>query len=513
MADRLRRKTLNYISKQADNDGGLVKTLSWPHLVALGMGSIIGTGIYTLIGIAAGKAGPAVLIAFIIAGIICTCAAFAYAELATMIPVAGGAYAYTYTACGELLAWLVGWSTLFGFLLTASVVASGWSAYCSPYFVHLFADMGINISQRLLHPYGAVVDAATGATAIVNLPAVFITLLIAALLLRGTRESAFVNAVLVALKVGALLLFVAVALPFFKDANLHPVNPDGTSGFMPYGFTKEFTADGIERGVMAAAAAVFFAFYGFDTVATAAEETKNPERNLSIGIIGSLMGCIIVYIAVTLAAVGAMPFSSFAEKGDVLAFVLKALHLRWAAAVIAIVAGIALPTVLLAFFYAQSRLLFTLGRDHLLPEIFAQMNIRGVPVVTVLISALVIALTAGFFPITKIADCANAGPLFTFAMVGICMLLLRYKYPAAARGFKTPWVWPVGIVGVGGCAYLFWNLPHDTQLVFLLWSLAGLAIYFCYGYRKSGLAEFNAERQAIKEAEERKKNAGGISRG
>ncbi|KAA6404648.1 amino acid permease [Candidatus Tokpelaia sp.] len=483
MVDKLRRKTLAQMSGQLKGKG-LVPSLGWPHLVALGIGGIIGTGIYTLIGTAADKAGPAVLLAFIIAGIVCTCAAFAYAELATMIPVAGGAYTYTYTACGEILAWAVGWSTIFGFLLVASVVASGWSAYCSPYFVHLFSTLGIDLPYWALHVYGSV-DAASGAHGFINLPAVVVVFIVAGFLLLGTRESALVNAVLVVLKVGALLLFAAVALCYFNSENMHPVNADGTQGFMPYGFFKEFTADGVERGVMAAAAAVFFAFYGFDTVATAAEETKNPERNLSIGIIGSLMGCILIYIFVSLAAVGAMPFTEFAHQGDVLAFVLRRLDNDWAAGIIAIIAGLALPTVILAFFYAQTRLLFTMGRDRLVPAGFAKIGESGTLIGTIIFTAVLMALIAGFFPIAKIADYANAGPLFTFAMVSVCLLILRRQYPMAPRAFKVPYVWFVGITGILGCAYLFWNLPNETRLGFLGWNILGFAVYFAYGRRKS----------------------------
>lgn len=494
MGDKLRRKTLQHMQEQVQGKS-LVKSLSWPHLVALGIGGIIGSGIYTLIGAAADKAGPALLIAFIIAGIVCACAAFAYAELATMIPVSGGAYTYAYTACGEIMAWIVGWSTIFGFLLVSGVVASGWSAYCSPYFVHLLSSAGIDLPYWALHSYGTI-DAVTGEQGLVNIPAAVIVFLVAAFLLLGTKESAVINAVLVALKVGALLLFAAVALPYFDGSNLHPINADGTQGFMPYGFFKTITSDGIERGVMAAAAALFFAFYGFDTVATAAEETKKPERDLSIGIIGSLASCIIVYIFVSLAALGAMPFTDFANKGDVLAFVLRGLNQDWAAGIIAIVAGVALPTVILTFFYAQTRLLFTMGRDRLLPEGFAKMGEKGTPVGTILFTAALMALISAFVPIAKIADYANAGPLFTFAMVSVCMLILRYKYPDAERGFKVPAVWLIGVLGVLGCAYLFWNLPNATKYGFLGWNIIGLLIYYAYGRRKSVMiAHSKAERQ------------------
>src|SRR5437868_6925148 len=271
----------------------LKPTLSWPHLVALGIGAIVGTGILTLTGVGAAKAGPAVILSFAIAGVICIAAALAYAEMATMIPASGSAYTYTYVVLGELLAWIVGWSLILEYSLVVSAVAVGWSGYTTGFL----ADTQFAIP--------ALLAAGPELGGILNLPAIFIIFVIAGLLILGTRESATVNALLVALKVVALIVFVAVTMPHFNASNFQP--------FMPFGFSKS-GAPGAEVGVMAAAAIIFFAFYGFDAIATAAEETKNPGRDLSIGIVGSMIACVIIYMAVAGAAIGALAYSRFADS-------------------------------------------------------------------------------------------------------------------------------------------------------------------------------------------------------
>src|SRR3954470_19870908 len=310
----------------------LKQSLSWPHLIFLGVGAIVGTGILVLIGTAADKAGPAVILSFAIAGVICAAAALAYAEMATMIPASGSAYTYTYVVLGELLAWIVGWSLILEYSLVVSAVAVGWSGYAAP-LLHAWANFPIALTQ------GPELGG------IINLPAIFIIFVVAGLLIYGTKESATLNAVLVAVKVLALIVFVAVTLPYFNAANFHP--------FMPYGFPKS-GAPGAEVGVMAAAAIIFFAFYGFDAIATAAEETRNPGRDLSIGIVGSMFACVIIYMAVAGTAIGALAFTRFANSPEPLALILREIGKPWAARYLAISAVIALPTVILAFFYGQS---------------------------------------------------------------------------------------------------------------------------------------------------------------
>jgi len=479
MGSKFRRKTIKEMRAHAETKT-MAKTLSWPQLIALGIGAIIGSGIYILVGAASAKAGPAVIYAFVFAGIVCACAGLAYAELASMIPISGGAYSYTYSSCGEVIAWLVGWTTLFGYILSLCFVAVGWSSYCSPYMVILLHDWGIDLPYWLLHSFGTV-DASTGAQGFVNLPAIVILFLTAGLLMLGTQGSALVNAVLVALKLGALILFIALALPYFHAANLHP--------FMPYGFFKSLTPEGVELGVMPAASMVFLAFYGVDTVATAAEETKNPEKNLSIGMIGSLACVIIIYMLVCVAALGAMRYTDFMSQNDVLSYILRSLNMGWAAAIIALVAILALPTVLLSVFYAVTRILFTISRDGLVSPIFAKMGKNGSPVMTIIITAILAAVVAGFLPFDKIVVFANAGPMALFTMIGVSLLILRQREPDAPRGFRVPCGQLVGAIVVLGCLYLFWNLPGKTQIGFIIWNLLGLVVYFLYGRNHSALAE------------------------
>ncbi len=442
----------------------LARTLSWPHLVALGVGAIVGTGILTLIGVGADKAGPAVIVSFAIAGLICACAALAYAEMATMIPASGSAYTYSYVVIGELVAWVVGWSLILEYSLVVSAVAVGWSGYAAPL---LEAAVGMPMSLMQGPELGGLV----------NLPAILIIAVIAGLLILGTKESATLNALLVVVKVVALAVFVAVALPYFDAANLEP--------FSPYGFPKTVSADGIERGVMAAAAIIFFAFYGFDAIATAAEETKNPGRDLSIGIVGSMLLCVLIYMAVAAAAVGALAYGRFANSPEPLALILREIGRPGAATFLGVSAVIALPTVILAFFYGQSRIFFVMARDNLLPRGLAKVSARGTPVRITLFTAVIVGLIAGVFPLAEIAALANAGTLAAFIAVCACMLIMRRRAPDAPRRFRTPAAPLVGGFGILGCLYLFISLPAQTQLYFLAWNVIGLLIYAGYSSRRS----------------------------
>ncbi|MBO9713690.1 amino acid permease [Sphingomonas sp.] len=449
----------------------LQPSLSWPHLVALGVGAIVGTGILTLIGVGADRAGPAVILSFVVAGAICACAALAYAEMATMIPASGSAYTYSYSVLGELPAWVVGWSLLAEYTLVVGAVAVGWSGYA-----HGFLDgLGVHLPAALSH--GPVVAGAIGRDWHivewgVNVPALFIVAVVAGLLILGTRESATLNAILVVVKLVALVVFVAVALPHFDPHNLEP--------FAPFGFAKHTTPEGAERGVMAAAAIIFFAFYGFDAISTAAEEAKNPARDLAIGIVGSMLVCVAIYMVVAITAVGALSYTRFADSPEPLALILRGIGQPGAATFLAASAVIALPTVILAFLFGQSRIFFVMARDQLLPQSLARVSARGTPVRITLFTAAVVAFFAGFFPIDQIAALANAGTLTAFVAVAVCMLVMRVRAPGAKRPFRTPLAWPVGIGGALGCLYLFISLPHQTQIAFGVWNLLGLAVYFAY---------------------------------
>lgn len=461
----LRRKPI--VPEQQEGQHALARTLGWPHLIALGVGAIVGTGILTLIGVGADKAGPAVILSFAIAGLICACAALAYAEMATMIPASGSAYTYSYVVIGELIAWVVGWSLILEYSLVVSAVAVGWSGYAAPL---LEAWAGVPMALMQGPELGGIV----------NLPAIAIIAVVAGLLLVGTRESATLNAILVLVKVLALVIFVAVALPAFNAANLEP--------FSPYGFTKHMGPDGVERGIMAAAAIIFFAFYGFDAIATAAEETRNPDRDLKIGIVGSMFVCVVIYIAVAVAAVGAIAYTRFANSPEPLALILRELGSPLAAQYLAVSAIIALPTVILAFFYGQSRIFFTMARDGLLPASLARLSARGTPVRITIFTAIVVAVLAGFIPLGELAALANAGTLAAFTAVAICMLIMRVRAPDAPRTFRAPMPWVIGLGAIVGCIYLFFSLPMQTQLWFLVWNVAGLGVYFLYARRHARVA-------------------------
>jgi basic amino acid/polyamine antiporter, APA family len=440
----------------------LKQSLSWPHLVALGVGAIVGTGILTLIGVGAGKAGPAVILSFAIAGAICACAALAYAEVATMIPASGSAYTYSYVVFGELIAWMIGVALILEYTLVVSAVAVGWSGYAAGFLKSIHLGLPDALTQG---PWLG---------GIINIPAIFIIWVVAGLLIAGTRESATLNAILVVIKIAALVLFVAVALPVFNADHFHP--------FMPYGFPRS-GPPGSEVGVMAAAAIIFFAFYGFDAIATAAEEAKNPSRDLAIGIVGSMAVCVLIYMVVAAAAIGALATSGFANSPEPLALILREIGKPWAARVLGAAAVIALPTVILAFFYGQSRIFFTVARDGLLPPSLARVSRRGTPVRITIFTAIVTSIFAGLIPLASIAALANAGTLAAFVAVCAAMLVLRRREPEAKRTFRAPFPWVIGLGGIFGCIYLFISLPSHTQLFFLAAQVIGLVLYAIYGSR------------------------------
>ncbi|HEY1072016.1 amino acid permease [Brevundimonas sp.] len=459
-----RWNTRKRIDATPQDGQSLARTLSWPHLIAMGVGAIVGTGILTLIGIGADKAGPAVLLSFLIAGFVCACAALAYAEMAAMIPASGSAYTYSYVVMGEVFAWIIGWSLILEYSLVVSAVAVSWSGYAAPL---LNSWLGAPMALMQAPHVGGIA----------NLPALFIILAVAGLLIAGTRKSAGLTMILVAVKLSALAIFVWFALPHFNAANLEP--------FSPYGFARNMSSDGIERGVMAAAAIIFSAFYGFDAIATAAEETRNPKRDLAIGIMGSMLACAAIYTVIALAALGAAPFTRFANSPEPLALILREINQPGAARFLAVTAVITLPTVIMAFFYGQSRIFFVMARDGLLPHGLSKVSSSGAPVRITLFTGAVVGVIALFFPLDEIVALANAGTLVAFSAVALCMLIMRRRAPDAPRGFRTPLAWVVGPIAVAGCLYLLASLPQKTQIWFLIWNLAGVGLYLAYGRRHS----------------------------
>jgi basic amino acid/polyamine antiporter, APA family len=450
----------------------LKKTLGWPHLIALGVGAIVGTGIYTLTGVGADRAGPAVIVAFLVAGAVCACAALAYAELATLIPTAGSAYTYTYSVMGEAPAWIVGWSLILEYSLACSTVAVGWSGY----LVGWLQSAGLELPAALL--------AGPHAGGIVNLPAILVALGVAGLLIAGTRESATLNIFLVVIKLTALAAFVLLAMPEFNADNMTP--------FAPHGFGSAPDSAGVTRGVMAAAAIVFFAFYGFDAVATSAEEAKNPGRDLKIGIIGSMAVCTTIYILVAVAAVGSVNHAQIAASGEPLAFVLRTLDHPLAARLVALAALVALPSVILVMMYGQSRIFFVMARDGLLPRRLSVVSSKGAPVLITAITGVFVAAFAGFLRLDEIAELANAGTLLAFIAVAACMMILRKRSPELPRIFRCPWPTVVGTLAVVGCIYLIFSLPAKTLYRFFIWNLIGIAVYVLYSRARSVLTNGSA---------------------
>ncbi len=492
-----RVKPLDQILATAEKKS-LKRQLGAFQLTMLGIGAIIGTGIFVLTAEAGQKAGPAMMVAFVIAAVVCGLAALAYSELAAMVPVSGSAYTYTYAVMGEALAWTVGWALVLEYAVAAGAVAVGWSGYMN----------GLLLSAGLEIPLALRTGPFAGGS--FNLLAFLISLLVTFLLVIGTSKSAKVNAVLVLIKVVALTAFVIIAVPAAQDVNFQPFFPTGWGS--PLG--------GI--GVLGAAASIFFAYVGFDAVSTAAEETKNPNRNIPIGLIASLAVCTIFYMLVSYGAVGAngaqpmlgpdglalhpgTPAMAAACKGsealvcsnEPLAHVLRMLGFAGWGNAIGIAAAIALPSVILMMIYGQTRIFFTMSRDGLLPGILSKVHPRfHTPHVVTVITGVFVSLFAALFPVGILADISNSGTLFAFMMVSIGVLVLRKTQPNRPRPFRTPMVWLVCPLAIAGCILLFLNLSLYTISLFFAWAAVGAVVYAFYGYRKSELSPGSAAHTA-----------------
>lgn len=453
-----RRKSIETIQAVAA-ERHLERTLGPLQLMAIGIGAVIGMGIYTLTGVGAGQAGPAVILSFAVAGLVCAAAALAYAEMATLMPIAGSAYTYSYAVLGEVAAWIVGWSLFLEYALACSAVAVGWSAY----FAGLMASLGWAIDPQWLRGPG------NGGT--FNVPAAAMSLAVALLLALGTRESARLNTLLVVVKIVALCTFAFFAWRGFDAANLEP--------FMPLGVT----------GVLTAAALVFFAFFGFDAVSTAAEEARDPARDMKTGIVGSMLVCTLLYMVVALAAVGAVRWDVFSQNAEPLAFVLREIGQGTVANVVATAAICATPSVLMSLMYGQTRVSFAMTRDGLLPRALAAIHPRfRTPHRITVATGVLVAVVAGGFRIDEIAALANAGTLCAFVAVATAMLVLRRREPERPRVFACPAPWLVGPFAIAGCVGLFFYLGDQTIRFFLVWQAIGLAVYFAYGRRASHMA-------------------------
>lgn len=425
-------------------------------LTMLGIGAIIGAGIFVLTGVAAAtQAGPAIMLSYLIAGIACCFSAFAYAELASSVGGCGSAYSYTYVSLGELLAWLIGWDLLLEYGLGTTAVAVGWSGYV----VSGLASIGIHIPPALcLSPFDH---------GIINLPAMFIIFAVTGLLVLGTKRSARFNSLIVCIKLAVILFFILVASFHFKISNWHP--------FMPFGF----------HGVVTGAALIFFAFIGFDAVSTAAEETINPQRNLPIGILTSLGICTLLYIVASGLLTGIAPLAILNVSSPVSNALLN-LGLNFAAGVIAAGAIAGLTTVIIVLFYGLTRIFLSMSRDGLIPGVFSYINPKTqTPTRVIYISGCIMALIAGFIPIQRLAELVNIGTLAAFTLVCLSVIILRRSKPAMLRPFKTPFSPVIPFCGIALNLFLMVSLPALTWVCFVIWALIGLTIYFTYGRRHS----------------------------
>jgi len=437
----------------------LPRTLGALDLATLGIGAIIGTGIFVLTGVvSANYAGPGIVLSFVLAGIASGLAALIYAEMASMIPVAGSAYTFTYVSLGEILAWLVGWNLILEYIVSAGAVSIGWSSY----LVDLLSAAGMTLPASITSsPFNG---------GVLNLPAALIVLLLTGLIITGAQHSATANKFVVTAKLAAILLFIGLGFRHIDPANWQP--------FLPFG------AAGIVHG----AAIVFFAYIGFDAVSTAAEEVKNPRRDLTIGIVASLITATVLYILVSLVLTGMVHYSTLNTASPVSAALLR-VGLPWAAAAISVGALAGLTSVLLVVLYGQSRIFFAMARDGLLPPIFDWIHPRlRTPLWDSLLIGLVVAAIGAFLPISLVAELANIGTLSAFIAVSAGLLVLRAKRPDLPRPFRVPWVPLLPVLSMAMSAYLALNLPTLTMVRFVIWIVAGLLVYFAYGYKHSNLS-------------------------
>ena len=504
-----RVKPLDAILATAEKKS-LHRSLGAFQLTMLGIGAVIGTGIFVLTSEAAQKAGPGMLLSFIVAGFVCGVAALCYSELASMVPVAGSAYTYTYAVTGELLAWMVGWALILEYAVGASAVAVGWSNHA----VGLLDGLGVHLPRVLSNGDALIAKMtlamgfastpdlvlATQVGGYFNLPAVVISILVTLLLILGTTESARVNAVLVAIKIAALTAFIALTVPVMKSTNFTP--------FLPTGGT----------GVLGAAASIFFAYVGFDAVSTAAEETKNPQRNVPIGLIGSLVICTLFYLLVAGGAIGAMgaqpvtaigggaPLSpgsaeiagrcaAIVQGGvteplvcskEALVHVLDVIGWPQIGRLVGLAAVLALPSVVLMMMFGQTRVFFVMARDGLLPKKLASVHPKfKTPHVVTAVTGVVVTIAAAVLPVGKLADYSNSGTLFAFMMVAISVMVLRAKDPDRKRPFRTPAIWVIAPLAIIGCIGLYFSLPLLAILVLPVWGGIGLLVYFLYSRSRS----------------------------
>lgn len=487
----LRRKPVAQLQAEVEADQRLHRTLGPGNLVALGVGAIIGAGIFVLTGHAAAEyAGPGIVISFILAGLACAFAGLCYAEFAAMIPVSGSAYTYGYATLGELMAWIIGWDLILEYLFAASTVAVGWSGYV----VSFLGDLGVEIpaafaSAPYLHRAPADAGwnlwriftegwATTGA--VLNVPAMCVIAVITGLLVLGIRESAAFNNLVVAIKVSVILLFLAVGVAFLNVDNWRPFIPEN-QGPGRFGW----------EGVFRAAGVIFFAYIGFDAVSTAAQEARRPQRDMPIGILGSLVVCTVLYIGVALVLTGIIKYPELSVP-DPMARAIDSLGegVAWLRPIIKVGAIAGLSSVILVMMLGQPRIFYAMSRDGLLPPVFSHVHHRfRTPWLATILTGTVAMTMAGLFPIGILGELVSIGTLLAFTIVCAGVFVLRFTDPDIPRPFRVPCFWLICPLGVLSCGWLMYNLPVDTWARLLVWMAVGLAIYWLYGRRHSRLAQ------------------------
>ena len=460
----------------SDSEHGLKRTLSASNLIFIGIGCIVGTGIFVITGTAAAQyAGPALSISFMISAIVCLFVALCYTEFAAMIPVSGSAYSYAYTTVGELLAWFIGWNLVLEYIFGASLVAVGWSGYV----VSFLKDWGIVIPPELSSAPLNYNDGWIATGALINLPSVFITALVTTVLVFGIRESVRFNNIIVIVKIVVILLFIGFGLSHINTENYVPFIPENTGVPGQFGWSGIFRAAGI----------IFLAFVGFDAVSTVAQEAKNPQRDMPVGIIGSLIVVTILYIAVSLVLTGMVNYRLLNVPDPIAVGIDSAgQQLFWLRPIIKIGAIAGMSSVILVLITGMPRILYTMSNDGLLPPVLGRVHRKyRTPHITTIIVGSVVAVISGLFPIDLIGELVSIGTLLAFAMVCVSIVILRIKRPDMERPFKTPFVYFVAFSGAFGCLYLMTSLPGSTWVRLGIWSVLGLLIYFLYGRNHSKL--------------------------
>ena len=482
------QKSVDVLQAEAsiEDQGSLRRALGAMNLTMLGIGAIIGAGIFVLTGTAAANyAGPAIVLSFVLAGLGCLFAGLCYAEFASMIPIAGSAYTYAYATLGEFIAWIIGWDLILEYLFGAATVAVGWSGY----FVAFLAKFGLILPPSFTQAPLSVEGTHTlvrNPGGVLNVPAVLLVLLMTALLVIGIKESAKFNNVIVFIKVAIVFLVIGFGFMFVNSANWHPFIPENTGEFGHYGWS------GIVRG----AGVVFFAYIGFDAVSTAAQEAKNPQRDMPIGMLGSLAFCTVLYILMALVMTGLAHYTELNVPHPVDVALAKAgPGLAWLNYLVDVGAIAGLASVVLVMLMGQPRIFFAMARDGLLPAVFGKVHPRfRTPYVTTILTGVVAAAVAGFFPIALLGELVSIGALFAFVVVSAGVLVLRYREPNRVRPFKTPLVPLVPILGILICGYMMYGLPSDTWMRLAVWLVLGLVIYFVYGRSHSRIGNPAASR-------------------